>query len=279
MLKVQNLRTSYGDLQVLRNVSLHVDPGEIVVLIGANGAGKSTLLNTIAGLLHPRGGKILFLGKEVQSLRANRIVSRGISLVPEGRQLFAPMTVLDNLILGAYSVRKFRRRLDPVRDLEEAAESSGGSSTPGGDESQDKQGHGERKEALNAQLREIYELFPILYERRSQPAGTLSGGEQQMLAVGRALMSRPKLLLLDEPSMGLAPIIAREIFASIKRLRDGGTTILLVEQNARAALSVANRGYVMEVGMIVAEGPSEELLASKEIVRAYLGKDYKEVWE
>ncbi len=279
MLKVQNLRTSYGDLQVLRNVSLHVDPGEIVVLIGANGAGKSTLLNTIAGLLHPRGGKILFLGKEVQSLRANRIVSRGISLVPEGRQLFAPMTVLDNLILGAYSVRKFRRRLDPVRDPEEAAESSGGSSTPGGDESQDKRGHGERKEALNAQLREIYELFPILYERRSQPAGTLSGGEQQMLAVGRALMSRPKLLLLDEPSMGLAPIIAREIFASIKRLRDGGTTILLVEQNARAALSVANRGYVMEVGMIVAEGPSEELLASKEIVRAYLGKDYKEVWE
>jgi branched-chain amino acid transport system ATP-binding protein len=279
MLKVQNLRTSYGDLQVLRNVSLHVDPGEIVVLIGANGAGKSTLLNTIAGLLHPRAGKILFLGREIQSLRANRIVSQGISLVPEGRQLFAPMTVLDNLILGAYSVRKSSRRFDAVRDHEGAAESSDGG-TPGGDESQEKkQGHGGRKEALNAQLREIYELFPILYERRSQAAGTLSGGEQQMLAVGRALMSRPKLLLLDEPSMGLAPIIAREIFASIKRLRDAGTTILLVEQNARAALSVANRGYIMEVGMIVAEGPSEELLASKEIVRAYLGKDYKEVWE
>jgi len=255
MLKVQNLRTSYGNLEVLRNVSLHVDAGEIVVLIGANGAGKSTLLNTIAGLLRPRGGKIIFLGEEIQSLRACKTVFRGISLVPEGRQLFAPMSVLDNLILGAYSVR----RTSPAR--------SG------------KTSNNRPRHATKSQLEEIWELFPILHERRSQPAGTLSGGEQQMLAVGRALMSRPKLLLLDEPSMGLAPIIAREIFTAIKRLRDAGTTILLVEQNATAALSIANRGYVMEVGMIVAEGPSDELLASKEIVRAYLGKDYKEVWE
>jgi branched-chain amino acid transport system ATP-binding protein len=244
MLRVQNLRTAYGSLEVLRNVSLHVDPGEIVVLIGANGAGKSTLLNTISGLLRPRQGKTVFLGREIQSLSPNKIVSRGVSLVPEGRQLFAPLTVLENLILGAYSL--------PRKD---------------------------RRERARVRLEQIYTLFPILRERRSQPAGTLSGGEQQMLAVGRALMSRPKLLLLDEPSMGLAPMVAREIFAAIKRLRDDGTTILLVEQNARAALSIANRGYVLEVGMIVAEGSSEELLSSKEIVRAYLGKDYKEVWE
>jgi branched-chain amino acid transport system ATP-binding protein len=244
MLGVQNLRTSYGSLEVLRNISLHVNPGEIVVLIGANGAGKSTLLNTIAGLLRPREGKIVFLGRTIQSLPASEIVSRGISLVPEGRQLFAPLTVLENLTLGAYSL--------PRR---------------------------EKKEAVPAKLEEIWKLFPILYERCKQPAGTLSGGEQQMLAVGRALMSRPKLLLLDEPSMGLAPIVARDIFLAIKRLRDAGTTILLVEQNARAALSIANRGYVLEVGMIVAEGKAGELLSSKEIVRAYLGKDYKEVWE
>jgi len=244
MLRVHNLRTSYGNLEVLRNVSLHVDAGEIVVLIGANGAGKSTLLNTIAGLLRPRDGEILFLDKRIQSLPACKIVSRGISLVPEGRQLFAPLTVLENLILGAYSVPRK-----------------------------------EKKEAAKARLEGIWKLFPILYQRSNQAAGTLSGGEQQMLAVGRALMSRPKLLLLDEPSMGLAPIVARAIFAAIKRLRDEGTTILLVEQNARAALSIANRGYVLEVGMIVAEGKSEELLSSKEIVRAYLGKDYKEVWE
>ncbi len=244
MLRVQNLRTCYGSLQVLRNVSLHVDPGEIVVLIGANGAGKSTLLNTIAGLLRPREGKIVFLSREIQSRAPCEIVCRGISLVPEGRQLFAPLTVQENLILGAYSVPGKRR-----------------------------------KEAVGNGLERARELFPILHERRNQPAGTLSGGEQQMLAVGRALMSRPKLLLLDEPSMGLAPIVAREIFAVIKRLREEGTTILLVEQNARAALSIANRGYVLEVGMIVAEGSSEDLLASKEIVRAYLGKDYREVWE
>jgi branched-chain amino acid transport system ATP-binding protein len=244
MLRVQNLKTSYGNLQVLRNVSLHVDPGEIVVLIGANGAGKSTLLNTIAGLLRPREGKIVFLGREIQSCRACQIVVRGISLVPEGRQLFAPLTVLENLILGAYSLPRKAK-----------------------------------KETLAAKFEEIWKLFPILYERRSQPAGTLSGGEQQMLAVARALMSRPKLLLLDEPSMGLAPLVARDIFAAIKELRDNGTTILLIEQNARAALSIANRGYVLEVGMIVAEGRAQELLSSKEIVRAYLGKDYRDVWE
>jgi len=244
MLRVQNLRASYGNLEVLRNISLHVDPGEIVVLIGANGAGKSTLLNTIAGLLRPRGGKVVFQGREIQSLPACQIVLRGISLVPEGRQLFGPMTVMENLALGGYSLRRK-----------------------------------EKKQRFQQKLEEVWKLFPILNERRSQPAGTLSGGEQQMLAVGRALMSRPNLLLLDEPSMGLAPIVAREIFTAVERLRDDGTTILLVEQNARAALSIANRGYVLEVGMIVAEGKSEELLSSKEIVRAYLGKDYKEVWE
>ncbi len=244
MLRVQNLRTFYGNLQVLRNVSLHVNDGEIVVLIGANGAGKSTLLNTISGLLRPREGKTLFLNKEIQSLPPCEIVTRGISLVPEGRQLFAPLTVFENLTLGAYCVRRK-----------------------------------EKRENIKARLEEVCGLFPILHERRTQPAGTLSGGEQQMLAVGRALMSSPKLLLLDEPSMGLAPIVAREIFTAVRRLRDNGTTILLVEQNARAALSIANRGYVLEVGMIVAEGRSEELLSSKEIVRAYLGKDYKEVWE
>ena len=244
MLRVQNLRTGYGNLEVLRNVSLHVDAGEIVVLIGANGAGKSTLMNTIAGLLRAREGEILFLGKPIQSRRASEIVSRGISLVPEGRQLFAPLTVLENLILGAYSLPQRERAL-----------------------------------AVQQRLEEIWGLFPILYERRRQPAGTLSGGEQQMLAVGRALMSRPKLLLLDEPSMGLAPLVAKEIFMAIRRLQDNGATILLVEQNARAALAIATRGYVLEVGMIVAEGKSQELSASKEIVRAYLGKDYKEVWE
>ena len=244
MLRVQNLRTGYGNLEVLRNVSLHVDAGEIVVLIGANGAGKSTLMNTIAGLLRPREGKVLFLGEPIQSRRASEIVSRGISLVPEGRQLFAPLTVLENLTLGAYSLPRKQRTL-----------------------------------AVQGKLEEIWGLFPILYERRRQPAGTLSGGEQQMLAVGRALMSRPKLLLLDEPSMGLAPLVAKEIFIAIRRLRENGTTILLVEQNARAALAIATRGYVLEVGMIVAEGKSEELSSSKEIVRAYLGKDYKEIWE
>lgn len=244
MLRVQNLRTGYGNLEVLRNVSLHVDVGEIVVLIGANGAGKSTLMNTIAGLLHPREGEVLFLGKPIQSRRASDIVSRGISLVPEGRQLFAPLTVLENLTLGAYSLPGKQRTL-----------------------------------TLQKKLEEIWGLFPILYERRRQPAGTLSGGEQQMLALGRALMSRPKLLLLDEPSMGLAPLVAREIFLAVRRLQENGVTILLVEQNARAALAIATRGYVLEVGMIVAEGKSEELSSSKEIVRAYLGKDYKEIWE
>jgi branched-chain amino acid transport system ATP-binding protein len=244
MLRVQNLRSCYGNLEVLRNVSLHVGAGEIVVLIGANGAGKSTALNTIAGLLRPREGKVVFLDEEIQSLPACKVVARGISLVPEGRQLFASLSVLDNLVLGAYSLSRK-----------------------------------ERRETLKGRLEQVWGLFPILRERRNQPAGTLSGGEQQMLAVGRAFMSRPQLLLLDEPSMGLAPIVAREIFGVIKRLRDNGTTILLVEQNARAALSIANRGYVLEVGMMVAEGSSEELLASKEIVRAYLGKDYKAVWE
>lgn len=244
MLQVQNLRAGYGNLEVLRNVSLHVAPGEIVVLIGANGAGKSTLMNTIAGLLRPREGKVLFLGKPIQWRRASEIVMRGISLVPEGRQLFAPLTVLENLTLGAYSLP--RKQRTPI---------------------------------FQKNLEEIWGLFPVLYERRRQPAGTLSGGEQQMLALGRALMSRPKLLLLDEPSMGLAPLVAREIFLAVRRLRENGVTILLVEQNARAALAIATRGYVLEVGMIVAEGKSEELSSSKEIVRAYLGKDYEEVWE
>ena len=238
MLKVKNLEAAYGPLKVLRKVSLHIAPGEIVTVIGANGAGKTTLLKTISGLLPAGGGEIQFEKQDLRKLPAERIVLLGCSLVPEGRQLFAPLTVRENLILGA-SVQYRRKR------QEEIAEDMG----------------------------RVFGLFPRLKEREKQLAGTLSGGEQQMLAIGRALLSRPRLLLLDEPSMGLAPRMVREIFAHIAGLRKKfGLTILLVEQNARGALGVADRGYVLETGRIILQGPSEELLSNKDVQRAYLGR-------
>jgi branched-chain amino acid transport system ATP-binding protein len=237
MLRIKNLEAGYGPLKVLRKVSLHIDPGEIVTVIGANGAGKTTLLKTVSGLLAPRGGEILFERKAVRNVSAERIVSLGCSLVPEGRQLFAPMTVRENLILGACVQYRRRRHGEVTEDMER-----------------------------------VFGLFPRLKEREDQLAGTLSGGEQQMLAIGRALLSRPRMLLLDEPSMGLAPRMVREIFAHIVHLRkEFGLTILLVEQNARGALGVADRGYVLETGRMVLQGPSGELLSNKNVQRAYLG--------
>jgi len=244
LLRIRNLRSFYGNLQALKGVSLHIEEGEIVSLIGANGAGKSTLLNSISGLISSKKGRILLDGKDITNFPPQRIVKEGISLVPEGRQLFAPLSVMDNLLLGAY--QRFGRK---------------------------------KTDQIEADIERVFQIFPILKERRKQIAGTLSGGEQQMLAIARALMSKPKFLLLDEPSMGLAPKVAREIFRIILRLREEGVTIFLVEQNARIALQLANRGYVIETGKIVFEGTSEELLGNREIVRAYLGKGYKKVWE
>lgn len=225
-------------------MSLHVGKEEVVALIGANGAGKSTILNTVAGLISQSQGTILLDGKNIRGLPPEKIVKKGAVLVPEGRQLFAPMTVADNLELGAYLRHRNGNKAELERDTET-----------------------------------VYELFPVLKERRKQLAGTLSGGEQQMLAIGRALMSRPRLMLLDEPSMGLAPKMAEEIFKTIARLKQQGVTILLVEQNARMALEVAERGYVIETGQVVVQGPSEELLRNREVERAYLGKTYEKVWE
>jgi branched-chain amino acid transport system ATP-binding protein len=238
MLRIRNLDSYYGRLQVLKGVSMHIDEGEIVTLIGANGAGKTTLLNSISGLITEKSGEIEFGGKNLMPLSADRVVRRGISQVPEGRQIFSTLTVRDNLQLGAY-IRPRSRRKEIAQDLEK-----------------------------------IYEQFPVLAERKKQLAGTLSGGEQQMLSIGRALMAKPRLLLLDEPSMGLAPKIVTEIFAAITRLREeNGTTILLVEQNARAAFRIAERGYVMETGRIIIQETIEELKNNKEVQRAYLGKD------
>jgi len=234
---VRNLDAFYGSIQALRKVSLHISPGEIVALIGANGAGKSTLLNSISGLVPLLRGEISFFGRSIVGMRPEDIVHLGISQVPEGRQIFSPLSVIDNLMVGAYQRYRSLGRKGIKRDVEE-----------------------------------VFGLFPILRERKDQPAGTLSGGEQQMLAIGRALMSRPKLLLLDEPSMGLAPRIVVQIFDVIKRLRDEGTMILLVEQNAKLALNLADRGYVLETGRIVLEGTGGELLQDREIERAYLGR-------
>jgi len=244
MLKIQNLKSYYGRLQALRGVSLHVGGGEIVTLIGANGAGKSTILNTVAGLIKRSEGKILLDGKDIRGLPTERIVKQGVVLVPEGRQLFAPMTVEDNLALGAYLRHRNGSKAELKNDMEM-----------------------------------VVDMFPILKERRGQLAGTLSGGEQQMLAIGRAFMSKPRLMLLDEPSMGLAPKIAEEIFQTIIRLKQQGVTILLVEQNARMALEASERGYVIETGQVVVQGPSSELLRNHEVERAYLGKTYEKVWE
>ncbi|MEW6751437.1 MAG: ABC transporter ATP-binding protein [Candidatus Latescibacterota bacterium] len=244
MLSVRNLESGYGKLRVLKGVSLHVRPGEIVTIIGANGAGKTTLLSTVAGILRSTSGEILYDGASTQPLKADDLVHRGCVLVPEGRQVFAPLTVRENLLLGAHAL--FRR----------------------GD-----------RDAVALGLSETFALFPRLQERRDQLAGTLSGGEQQMLAIGRALMSRPRLMMLDEPSMGLAPLVAKSIMKTIVALRDRGNTILLVEQNARAALSIADRGYVLETGRVMLEGSAEELLENNDVRRAYLGKEYQRIDE
>ena len=238
VLQLRNVESGYGGLKVLRHVSLHVSRGEIVSIIGANGAGKTTLLRTVVGLLRARGGEILFESRDIATARTESIVRAGCSLVPEGRQVFAPMTVRENLLLGATA----RLRREPGARADE-------------------------------DMDRVFALFPRLKERASQLAGTLSGGEQQMLALGRALMARPTLILLDEPSMGLAPIVVKEIFQIIRRLRDEGSTVLLVEQNARAALKVANRGYVLENGRIILEASAEALLANRDVERAYLGRD------
>ncbi len=232
ILKVDDINVYYGSIHAVKGISFEVNQGEIVTLIGANGAGKSTTLNTVAGLLHNRSGSVTFMGESLSKVPSHKIVSRGLALVPEGRRVFLQMTVQENLEMGAYT-------------------QSGAT--------------------LNTDLNRIFQLFPRLMERRRQIAGTLSGGEQQMLAMGRALMSHPQLLMLDEPSMGLAPILVEQIFEIIQNLHAAGTTILLVEQNAQAALSVADRGYVLETGRIVTSGTGKELLESSAIKKAYLG--------
>jgi len=241
MLTLKSVQAGYGRLLVLKGISLHVRPGEVVTLIGGNGAGKSTTLKAISGLVPVWRGQVHFAGEDLSRLSAEQIVARGLALVPEGRRVFASLSVKANLELGAYH-RQDKRRVR--RDLEE-----------------------------------IQERFPLLKERAHQPAGTLSGGEQQILAIGRALMARPRLLMLDEPSMGLAPRILRQVYDILRELKAKGTTILLVEQNARAALSLADRGYVMETGRIILDGTATELAEDPEVQRAYLGKGYREVWE
>ncbi|CAI3274226.1 ABC transporter ATP-binding protein [Enterococcus cecorum] len=232
MLKVQDLSVHYGMIQAVHNVSFEVKQGEIVSLIGANGAGKTTILRTISGLVRPSNGHIIFEGKNIEKAAPQKIVADGLSQVPEGRHVFSGLTVQENLDMGAF-LRK--------------------------------------DSTLKEDFEQIFAKFPILKERRNQDAATLSGGEQQMLAMGRALMSKPKLLLLDEPSMGLAPIFIKEIFSIIQEIQAQGTTVLLIEQNAKMALSIANHGYVLETGKIVLEGTGKELLASEAVRKAYLG--------
>jgi branched-chain amino acid transport system ATP-binding protein len=233
MLKVENLQVYYGNVHALKGVTLDVNKGELVTVIGSNGAGKSTLLRTISGLLRPRSGTITYEGHTINDLKPHEIVELGISHCPEGRHLFAPLTVLENLMMGAFQ-----------------------------------KGRGKEYEQ---NLQSVFELFPVLRERRRQHAGTLSGGEQQMLAIGRALMAAPRLLVLDEPSLGLAPILVTRIFEVLVHLRQTGTTILLVEQNARMALRIADRGYVLETGQLVLQGSGEELSSNRAVITAYLG--------
>ena len=233
MLKVDDLSVHYGVIQAVKNVSFEVNEGEVVSLIGANGAGKTSILRTISGLVRPSAGKIEFLGQEIQKAPARKIVASGLSQVPEGRHVFSGLTVMENLEMGAFL-------------------------------------HKDRDENQK-NLKKVFDRFPRLEERKNQDAATLSGGEQQMLAMGRALMSKPKLLLLDEPSMGLAPIFIQEIFDIIQDIQKQGTTVLLIEQNAKKALSIADRGYVLETGKIVLSGTGQELLESDEVRKAYLG--------
>ena len=233
LLEVEDLVVSYGQIQALRGISLEVAEGEVVAMLGANGAGKTTLMRTLSGLVPLREGRIRYQGGDISRLGADRIVRLGITQAPEGRRVFGTLSVVENLVLGAYT-----------RSQEEAA----------------------------ASMEQVFELFPRLRERKRQLAGTLSGGEQQMLAIGRALMARPRLLLLDEPSLGLAPLLVKGIFRALREIRDSGVTILLVEQNARLALRLADRGYVLEVGRIVHADTAAGLLASPEVRAAYLGK-------
>lgn len=234
LLEIKDLEVKYGMIQALKGISFDVNEGEIIALIGANGAGKTTTLQTISGLLHPTNGSILYNGTDITKIPAHKIVTTGVSQVPEGRRVFAQMSVYDNLMLGAYT-----RKDDEIKkDLEEV----------------------------------VYTRFPRLKERRNQLAGTLSGGEQQMLAMGRALMARPKIILLDEPSMGLSPILVSEIFDIIKSINAAGTTVLLVEQNAKKALSIANRAYVLETGTIALSGNAQDLMNDDTVKKAYLGE-------
>ena len=232
LLEVKNINVYYGAIHAVKDISFEVNQGEIVTLIGANGAGKTTTLQTVSGLLHARTGSIEFMGKPIQAVPASKLVAQGLAQVPEGRRVFQQMTVEENLEMGAFT---------------------------------------QANSTVAPNLERVFDQFPRLKERRRQIAGTLSGGEQQMLAMGRALMSNPKILMLDEPSMGLAPILVEQIFDIIKRLHQAGTTILLVEQNARMALSVADRGYVLETGRITLTGPGRELLADEAVKKAYLG--------
>ncbi len=235
MLEVRDVHTYYGHVHALKGISLSVAPGEIVALIGANGAGKSTTLRTVSGLLRPRQGEIVINGQPIVSMPAHEIVYLGVSHAPEGRKIFSTLSVNENLNMGAYALGDAKVRIEEHRD-------------------------------------QVFTLFPRLKERRSQLAGTLSGGEQQMLAIGRALMSDPKLLLLDEPSLGLAPLLVRAIFDTVREINRSGVTILLVEQNARAALRLAHKGYVLETGSIVLAGPAADLLADERVRKAYLGE-------
>ncbi len=233
MLKVQGLNVYYGAMHVLKDISFEVNEGEIVTLIGANGAGKTSTLHAISGLVRPRSGDITFMGKEIQAAEAHDILKMGLAQVPEGRRIFSQMSVMENLELGAYTRRDFK--------------------------------------SIREDMDQVFASFPRLKERRKQLAGTLSGGEQQMLAIGRAMMSRPKLMLMDEPSMGLSPILVSEIFDIIHRINKNGTTVLLVEQNAGIALSIADRAYVLETGYIVKSGDAKALLDDKDVQKAYLG--------
>lgn len=241
MLSVQTINTYYGGIHALRDLTLHIEEAEIVALIGSNGAGKSTLLNCISGVVPSRTGSAMFNNVEITHLPPEKIVSLGIIQVPEGRQLFNPLTVLENLELGAYL--RFSKR---------------------------------EKKNVEKDLAYVFDLFPILKERKVQKAGTLSGGEQQMLSIGRGIMGCPKLMLLDEPSLGLAPLVVAEILDVIRKLQVDGTTILLVEQNAKAALRIAHRAYVIETGRISLEGEAKALIENEEVKRAYLGRDYRE---
>ena len=231
MLKIDGLKVNYGGIEAVKGISFQVPERRIVTLIGANGAGKSTTLRTIAGLVKPAGGRIHLQGEDITSLSPDRIVSRGITLVPEGRRVFPDLTVVENLKIGAYL----------------------------------------RRDSLNEDLKWVYDLFPRLKERSWQAAGTLSGGEQQMLAVGRALMSRPKIIMMDEPSLGLAPIVVKGIFDIIREINKQGVTVLLIEQNANMALHTADLGYVLETGKITLTGPGKELLVNEDVKKAYLG--------